>query len=484
MLYSICLFLTLMREEIMDHEHMAQLGSLKKRLLIIDDEKNMRHMLSSLLEKSGYWVDTASDGYEGLQIIEQKKYDYIICDLKMPRMGGLEFIKSSRESLGDATLIMMSAYGNIDTAIEAMKLGAYDYISKPFKTDEVLLTLKKAEERERLKNENLHLKKRIQKIEENYNFGNMVAKSKAMQSVFQLANKAAQYNTTVLIFGESGTGKELIAKGIHFTGKRSKMPFIAINCGGIPENLLESELFGYKKGAFTGADRDKKGLFEDADYGTIFLDEIGEMPPFLQVKLLRALQEREIRPIGGSKTKRIDVRVIAATAKNLGDEIKTGIFREDLFYRLNVLPIELPPLRERPEDIPLLCQHFIKRYNNKLKKKINGITSDSMSLLLKHQWPGNVRELENAVERAVILSETTVLLPENFPPDLGIQTKTDKMGEVFEGFSLKSAQKLLEKKLIEKALMETGGNRTHAARLLEISHPSLLSKIKSYHIVI
>jgi len=483
-LYSICPFLTLMRDEIMDHEHITQLGSLKKRLLIIDDEKNMRHMLSSLLEKSGYRVDTASDGYEGLQIIEQKKYDFIICDLKMPRMGGLEFIKSSRKSIGDATLIMMSAYGNIDTAIEAMKLGAYDYISKPFKTDEVLLTLKKAEERERLKNENLHLKKRIQKIEENYNFGNMVAKSKAMQSVFQLANKAAQYNTTVLIFGESGTGKELIAKGIHFTGKRSKMPFIAINCGGIPENLLESELFGYKKGAFTGADRDKKGLFEDADHGTIFLDEIGEMPPFLQVKLLRVLQEREIRPIGGSKTKRIDVRVIAATAKNLGDEIKTGIFREDLFYRLNVLPIELPPLRERPEDIPFLCQHFIKRYNNKLKKKINGIASDSMSLLLKHRWPGNVRELENAVERAVILSETTVLLPENFPPDLGIQTKTDKMDEVFEGFSLKSAQKLLEKKLIEKALMETGGNRTHAARLLEISHPSLLSKIKSYNIVI
>ncbi|HEA68273.1 MAG TPA: sigma-54-dependent Fis family transcriptional regulator [Desulfobacterales bacterium] len=468
----------------MDHEHITQLGSLKKRLLIIDDEKNMRHMLSSLLEKSGYRVDTASDGYEGLQVIEQKKYDYIICDLKMPRMGGLEFIKSSRKSIGDATLIMMSAYGNIDTAIEAMKLGAYDYISKPFKTDEVLLTLKKAEERERLKNENIHLKKRIQKIEENYNFGNMVAKSKAMQSIFQLANKAAQYNTTVLIFGESGTGKELIAKGIHFTGKRSKMPFIAINCGGIPENLLESELFGYKKGAFTGADRDKKGLFEDADHGTIFLDEIGEMPPFLQVKLLRALQEREIRPIGGSKTKRIDVRVIAATAKNLGDEIKTGIFREDLFYRLNVLPIELPPLRERPEDIPLLCQHFIKRYNNKLKKEINRIASDSMSLLLKHQWPGNVRELENAVERAVILSETTVLLPENFPPDLGIQTKTDKMDEVFEGFSLKSAQKQLEKKLIEKALMETGGNRTHAARLLEISHPSLLSKIKSYNIVI
>ncbi len=484
MLYSICPFLTLMRDEIMDHEHITQLESLKKRLLIIDDEKNMRHMLSSLLEKSGYRVDTASDGYEGLQIIEQKKYDFIICDLKMPRMGGLEFIKSSRKSIGDATLIMMSAYGNIDTAIEAMKLGAYDYISKPFKTDEVLLTLKKAEERERLKNENLHLKKRIQKIEENYNFGNMVAKSKAMQSIFQLANKAAQYNTTVLIFGESGTGKELIAKGIHFTGKRSKMPFIAINCGGIPENLLESELFGYKKGAFTGADRDKKGLFEDADHGTIFLDEIGEMPPFLQVKLLRALQEREIRPIGGSKTKRIDVRVIAATAKNLGDEIKTGIFREDLFYRLNVLPIELPPLRERPEDIPFLCQHFIKRYNNKLKKKIIGIASDSMSLLLKHRWPGNVRELENAVERAVILSETTVLLPENFPPDLGIQTKNDKMDEVFEGFSLNSAQKLLEKKMIEKALTETGGNRTHAARLLEISHPSLLSKIKSYNIII
>jgi two-component system response regulator AtoC len=379
---------------------------------------------------------------------------------------------------------MMSAYGSIDTAVDAMKKGAYDFISKPFKSDEILLTLKKAEERESLKRENRRLKERIRKIQENYSFGNMVAKSKVMQSVFKLTEKAAQYNTTVLIYGDSGTGKELIARGIHFKGDRSKKPLVPVNCGGIPENLLESELFGHVKGAFTGASRNNKGLFQEADGGTIFLDEIGELPLSLQVKLLRVLQEHEIRPVGDSKTMKIDVRVIAATAKNLEDEVGKGAFREDLFYRLNVLPIRLPPLRDRPEDIPLLCQHFIDRFNISLDREIRGIVPSAMSLLLKHGWPGNVRELENVIERAVILSEESILRSENFPLGLGVRCGIEKMENLIEGYSLKAARKVLEKELITRALKATNGNRTKAARILEISHPSLLSKIKTYNIII
>jgi two-component system response regulator AtoC len=453
-----------------------------KRLLIVDDEENMRHMLSTLLNKSGYRVDTASDGADALEMVDQTLYDFILCDLKMPHMNGMEFFDTARDKLWATTVIMMSAYGSVDTAVEAMKKGAYDFISKPFKPDEVLLTLKKAEERESLKRENLWLKERIRKIQENYHFGNMVAKSNAMLNVFKLAEKVAQYNTTVLIYGDSGTGKELIARGIHFAGQRAKKSLVPVNCGSIPENLLESELFGYKKGAFTGADRDKKGLFEEADGGTIFLDEIGELPLSLQVKLLRVLQENEIRAVGDSKTKKIDVRVIVATSKNLRNEVSKGAFREDLFFRLNVLPIMLPPLRERPEDIPLLSQHFIDRFNISLDKEIKGITPAAMSLLLKHNWPGNVRELENVIERGVILAEDSILLPENFPSELGEESKMGKMDDWFDGYSLKAAQKILGKKLITKALKRTNGNRTQAARILEISHPSLLSKIKAYDI--
>ncbi|MBW2569685.1 MAG: sigma-54-dependent Fis family transcriptional regulator [Deltaproteobacteria bacterium] len=454
-----------------------------KRLLIIDDEENMRHMLSVLLKKSGYIVDAASDGYEGLQMIDRNQYDFILCDIKMPRVDGMEFLKSVGDKIEATTVIMMSAYGTIDTAVKAMKLGAYDYISKPFKTDEVLLTLKKAEERENLKKENVLLKDRIQRIETNYTFGNMVAKSKAMQSVFLLATRVAQYNTTVLISGESGTGKELVARGIYFAGDRSKMPLVTVNCGGIPENLLESEFFGYKKGAFTGAAKDKKGLFDEADKGTIFLDEIGELPLSLQVKILRVLQENEIRMIGDTKVKKIDVRVIAATSKNLKNEVAAGTFREDLFYRLNVLSVRLPPLRERTEDIPLLCQYFIDKFNIKLGENIKGIAPATISLLLKHNWPGNVRELENVIERAVVLSEKMILLPENLPAELGAKTGTNRLDDFFKGFSIKAARKIMEKRLIARALEATGNNRTKASRLLEISHPSLLSKIKDYNIL-
>jgi two-component system response regulator AtoC len=454
----------------------------QKRLLIIDDEENMRHMLSSMLKKSGYRVYTASNGSEALEMVDQTLYDFILCDLKMPGMSGMEFFEAARDKLWASTVIMMSAYASIDTAVEAMKKGAYDFISKPFKLDEVLLTLRKAEERESLKRENRWLKERIRKIQDDYYFGNMVAKSKGMEAVFKMAEKVAQYDTTVLICGASGTGKELIAQGIHFAGKRAKNTLVPVNCGGIPENLLESELFGYKRGAFTGADSDRKGLFEEADRGTIFLDEIGELPLSLQVKLLRVLQENEIRPVGDSKTKKIDVRVIAATSKNLDDEVKNGTFREDLFFRLNVMPIQLPPLKDRPEDIPILSQHFINRFNISLEKNIKGITPAAMSILLKYHWPGNVRELGNVIERAVVLAEETILVPENFPLDLGESSKKEKVEDFFDGHSLKAAQKILEKRLITKALQATDGNRTKAARILEISHPSLLSKIKTYNI--
>jgi two-component system response regulator AtoC len=455
---------------------------IERRLLIIDDEANMRHMLSTVLKKAGYLVETAADGAEGLEMIQQSPYDFILCDIKMPKMGGMEFLKLSRDRIGGATVIMMSAYGSIDTAIDAMKSGAYDYISKPFKTDEVYLTLKKAEERERLKAENRLLRERIQKIEGEYSFGKMVAKSKAMQSVFQLANKAAQYKTTVLILGDSGTGKELIARGIHYGGERAAGPLVPVNCGGIPESLLESELFGYKKGAFTGADRNKKGLFQEAEGGTIFLDEIGELPLSLQVKLLRVLQENEIRRVGDSKSLQIDARVIAATSKKLEEEVEKGSFREDLYYRLNVMKVEIPPLRERTEDIPLLCKHFIGRFNEILDKEVSGLAPDAMARLLEFQWPGNVRQLENAIERAMVIADEPLLMPEHFAADLINNDLRSREDTVFEGLSLKDAQKVVEKNLITQALNETEGNRTRAARLLEISHPSLLTKIKAYGI--
>ena len=457
-------------------------GNSEKTLLVIDDEENMRHMLSTVLAKAGYRVDCATDGSRGLEMIKNSLYEFILCDIKMPKMDGMAFLKAARAQLDMSTVIMMSAYGTIDTAIEAMKLGAYDYISKPFKTDEVYLTLKKAEERESLRKENIELKERIQKISDDYNFGNMIAKSKVMQSVFRLAAKAAQYKTTVLILGDSGTGKELIARAIHFQSNRSNMNLVPVNCGGIPETLLESELFGYRKGAFTGADRNKKGLFQEAHGGTIFLDEIGELPLALQVKLLRVLQENEIRPIGESKSMKIDARVIAATAKNLEEEVQKGNFREDLYYRLNVLSVKLPPLKDRAEDIPLLCNHFIRRFNEQLHKDIQGISSAALSRLLAYSWPGNVRELENAIERAVVLSEDALLTPEHFSPDFIQGSGNDPMDEIINGYSLKKAQKILEEKLIKKALNETNGNRTQASRLLEISHPSLLSKIKAYNI--
>jgi two-component system response regulator AtoC len=452
-----------------------------KRILIVDDEESFRHMLSVILIKEGYEVDTSSNGEEGLQKAAASPFDQILCDIRMPRMDGLEFLRGIKKTGVEATVIMMSAYGTVDTAIEAMKLGAYDYISKPFKPDEIILTLRKSEEREQLRRENQLLRKEVGK---EYSFENIVSKNEEMQKIFDVIRKVSQYKSTVLITGESGTGKELVARALHYNSDRSQSPFIAVNCGAIPENLLESELFGHAKGAFTDAIRTKKGLFEEADGGTLFLDEIGELPGQLQVKLLRVLQDGEIRRIGESKPIQIDVRIVAATVKDLSKEVNEGRFREDLFYRLHVLPIHIPPLRERKEDIPLLIQHFIGKYNQAMNKNVGDIDHKAMETLMNYKWHGNVRELENTIERAIVLSETNNIELENLPIEIQ-NFKEEFQVEVLseEEYSIKKASKSLEINLIKKALRRTKGNHTHAARLLEISHRALLYKIKEYGIV-
>ena len=452
-----------------------------KRILIVDDEESFRHMLSVILIKEGYEVDTSSNGEEGLQKASASPFDQILCDIRMPRMDGLVFLREIKKTGAETTVIMMSAYGTVDTAIEAMKLGAYDYISKPFKPDEIILTLRKSEEREQLRRENQLLRKEVGK---EYSFENIVSKNEKMQKMFDVIKKVSQYKSTVLISGESGTGKELVARALHYNSDRSQSPFIAVNCGAIPENLLESELFGHAKGAFTDAIRTKKGLFEEADGGTLFLDEIGELPGQLQVKLLRVLQEGEIRRIGESKPIQIDVRIVAATVKDLSKEVNEGHFREDLFYRLNVLPIHIPPLRERKEDIPLLIQHFIGKYNQTMNKNVADVDHNAMDTLMNYKWYGNVRELENTIERAIVLSEKNNIELENLPIEIQ-NFKEEFQLEVLseEEYSIKKASKSLEVNLIKKALRRTKGNHTHAARLLEISHRALLYKIKEYGIV-
>jgi two-component system response regulator AtoC len=375
----------------------------------------------------------------------------------------------------------MSAYGTVDIAIEAIKLGAYDYISKPFKPDEVILTLKKAEERELLRRENELLRKEVKK---EYSFENIISKNKQMQKIFEVITKVAQYKSTILITGESGTGKELVARALHYNSDRAQNAFVAVNCGAIPENLLESELFGHAKGAFTDAIRTKKGLFEEADGGTLFLDEIGELPPQLQVKLLRVLQEGEIRRIGESKPIQVDVRIVAATVKDLVKEVNEGRFRDDLFYRLNVLPIHIPPLRERNEDIPLLTAHFIRKYGEVMSKNVVGIDSRALEALMDYKWYGNVRELENTIERAIVLADRENIEVENLPLEIqNFQEEIPLEPLAEEEYSIKKSSRFLEMNLIKKALKKTKGNHTHAAKLLEISHRALLYKIKEYGII-
>jgi two-component system response regulator AtoC len=452
-----------------------------KSILIVDDEESFRHMLSVILIKEGYEVDTSSNGEEALQKATASTFDHILCDVRMPRMDGLAFLREIKKTGMETTITVMSAYGTVDTAIEAMKLGAYDYISKPFKPDEIILTLRKAEEREQLRKENQLLRKEVAK---EYSFENIVSKNEGMLKIFDVIKKVAHYKSTVLITGESGTGKELVARALHYNSDRSPNPFIAVNCGAIPENLLESELFGHAKGAFTDAIRTKKGLFEEADGGTLFLDEIGDLPGQLQVKLLRVLQDGEIRRVGESKPIKIDVRIVAATVKDLPKEVNEGRFREDLFYRLNVLPLHIPPLRERKEDIPLLIHHFIGKYNQAMNKNVNGVDHKAMETLMSYRWYGNVRELENTIERAIVLSEKNDIEAENLPIEIQTRSKEEPQPEILpdEEYSIKKASKSLEINLIKKALKKTKGNHTHAARLLEISHRALLYKIKEYEI--
>lgn len=452
----------------------------EEKILAIDDEEGMRHFLTVMLEKRGYKVYTAPDGEIALKLIEEHDFSAVFCDIKMPKMDGIQFLKEVKKIKEELpTIIMMSAYGTIDTAIEAMKLGAYDYVSKPFKKDEIILALKKAEEREDLKKENELLKLQVK---EEHILKNIIGKSEKMQDVFCSIKKVADYKSTVLIMGESGTGKELVAKAIHESSDRKNKPFVAVNCGAIPENLLESELFGHKKGAFTDALNDKKGLFEEAQGGTIFLDEIGEMPPPVQVKLLRVLQEGEIRRIGETKPVKVDVRVIAATLKDLEDSIKKGLFRKDLYYRLNVFCIKLPPLHERKEDIPILVEHFLCFYNHTLNKKIKRLDKEVMKRFLNHPWPGNIRELKNVLESSMIMADGNIIKMSDLPNEFAKKELTVDTLLGDNHYSIKSASKKFEKELIIRALRETNGNKTAAAKLLEISHKALLYKLKEYDV--
>jgi len=451
----------------------------EKRILVIDDEENMRHMLAVLLEKEGYQVDNAADGKQGLDLASESFYDLILCDLKMPVMDGMAFLENFQDLQLESTVIVMSAYGTQVTAIEPMKRGAYDYVSKPFKPDEIMLTLRKAEERERLRKENRLLQ---QSVRERFSFAKMIGRSPPMQEIFSTIEKVADYKTSILVTGESGTGKELIARAIHYNSSRADKPLVTVNCGAIPETLLESELFGHKKGAFTDAIRDKRGLFQEAHGGSIFLDEIGELPRPLQVKLLRALQEEEIKRVGDTQSVNIDIRVLAATTKDLAEEVKNGRFRDDLYYRINVLHVVVPPLRQRSEDIPLLIQHFIEKIRDRLHSEVNEVSPAAASALQRYDWPGNVRELENFIERAMVMASGRTIELADLPPHLQPKAEPVEYLASDENLSIKEASRKLERTLIRRALEKTGGNRTQAAKILEISHPALLYKIKAYEL--
>jgi two-component system response regulator AtoC len=450
-----------------------------RRVLVVDDEENIRLVLRTLLKKHGYDVEVADSGEGALAALESFDPDVILTDVRMPRMGGLDLLGALKAKQHPATVIVMSAYGNVDLAIEAMKAGAYDYVGKPFKPDEIVLALRKAEEREALRRENRALKEQIQKDSQ---FESILAKSREMLDIFRTISKIADFKTTVLVTGESGTGKELVARAIHARSSRKNAPFVAINCGAIPENLLESELFGHRKGAFTDANADRRGLFEEATGGTLFLDEIGELPLNLQVKLLRALQDETIRRLGDTKDVKVDVRIITATHRDLGADVKAGRFREDLFYRINVLAIHVPPLRSRRDDVNLLIDHFITRNNLRLGTNIRGVSTEGRKVLLEYGWPGNVRELENTIERAMVLADGEVLqvgdLPERIREALDPVQVHLASGEL----SVKKTTAAIEQILIRRALQKTKGNRTRAADLLEISHRALLYKIKDYKI--
>ena len=447
------------------------------RILIVDDEENIRHLLTLILKKEGYDVTAVPDGEAALEALGRSDFQAVLCDLRMPRLDGMGFLGELQRRQVTTTVIMTSAYADIDDALDAIKAGAHDYIAKPFRKEEVLFRLRKAEERHQLRSELESLRRATRG---GALFHGIVSRSTAMSRIFDQVRKVAEYRSTVLLSGESGTGKELVARALHLESSRRDRPFVAVNCGAIPENLLESELFGHVKGAFTDASRDKKGLFEEAEGGTLFLDEIGELPLQLQVKLLRVLQESEIRRIGEGRTRKIDVRIVAASHRSLDELVREGRFREDLFYRLNVLPIRLPSLRERREDIPLLVDHFVSRYSQAMGIDVRGVSPQAMALLTEYDWPGNVRELENAMERALVLADGPVLGAESLPDHVAKRASEVRAIIDSNEVSIKRASETLERYLIRRALQITGGNRTAAAKILEISHRALLYKIKEY----
>jgi two-component system, NtrC family, response regulator AtoC len=450
------------------------------KILIIDDDAGLRKSLNLILSDAGYELVMAEDGEAGLAAAAEQAPDLILCDVRMPKLDGLGFLERYGASGGGALVLVMTAYGSLELAVEAMKRGAYDYIAKPFGADEVLLTVRKAEEREQLRREVGRLRTEVQA---DRRFGEIVAGSSAMRKALDVVEKVARHDSSVLLTGASGTGKELVARLIHRESPRGSGPFVALNCGGIPEQLLESEFFGYVKGAFTGADRDKPGLFEAADGGTLFLDEVAELSGALQVKLLRVLQEGEFRRLGATDVRRASVRIISATNKDLEAAVEAGEFREDLFYRLAVVPIHLPQLRTRREEIPELAVHLLRRHARRLGVAVEGIHPQAMEVLLAYPWPGNIRELENVLERALVLSDGPQIgledLPESVrrpaPDSPGIQADT-------EDLSVKRHGARMEKHLIQLALDRTGGNRTQAAELLELSPRALRYKIQEFGI--
>jgi len=452
------------------------------RILLIDDDEALRESLEMILSAEGYEVLTADRGETALELIETSTVDAVLCDLRMPGLDGFDLLPQITRQLPGAPIILMSAHGTDDLAIEAIQRGAYDYLAKPFQPSEVRLTLLKAHEREQLRRKSELLQRDMR---QSLGERSIVAASDGMIELLEMLDRTAGYKSTVLVTGESGTGKEVIARAIHAQSPRRESPFVAVNCGAIPENLLESELFGHARGAFTGANRAHRGLFTEADQGTLFLDEIAEMPVALQVKLLRAIQEEEIRPVGESKSRQVDVRVIAATARNLEREIAEGRFREDLFYRLNVVRLEVPPLRDRRDYIPLLVDHFLARFREQLGRPVRAVADDALDLLVEYAWPGNVRELENLIERAVILSDGETVEASALPPGVSTSVSTKAIAEdddPDEDLCLKRARQAFEAGVIRKALARTGGNRTHAAKVLEISHRALLYKITGYGI--
>lgn len=457
---------------------------MKSRILVVDDEESIREFLEIMLKKEGYEVTLAEDGQKAKDLLAKKSFDMIISDLQMPHVTGIELLKHVKDTAPEIVFMMITAFGTTETAVEAMKMGAYDYITKPFKIDEVRLNIQNALRSRNLEVENRSLKKELVK---EYSFQNMVGNSQAMHQIFDLVKRVSQTPTNVLITGESGTGKEVVAKAIHYNGPLKDKPFVTINCGAIPENLMESEMFGHKKGSFTGAVVDKAGLFEVANGGTLFLDEVGELPLTIQVKLLRAIQERVIRRVGATDDMKVEVRIIAATNRNLEEMVQKGTFRQDLFYRLNVINIKTPGLRERRDDIPLLAGHFLKKYNERLNKNIGGISTEAMEILKKYDYPGNVRELENMIERTVALEGGAMILPESLPPMVNTTSgrKMASSNEIeigAEGVDLDKVMGQIEKELLIKAIHSAGGVKKRAAKLLHISFRSMRYRIEKYNL--